>query len=93
MERRTSIEKISNKIEIYQNSVLVKTVSLSENILIPLQHCIIEIKDGKARIKESDCKKQICVKQGWSSTFPIVCVPNEILIRFPSDNEEIIITK
>lgn len=46
----------------------------------------IEIKEGKIRVKKSDCPNQICVKQGWieNANEVIVCVPNKTLIYLES---------
>ncbi|MCR4938588.1 MAG: NusG domain II-containing protein [Treponemataceae bacterium] len=38
-----------------------------------------EIKEGKVHIIDSPCKNKICVNQGWSS--PLICMPNNVLIR------------
>ncbi|MCF7912382.1 MAG: NusG domain II-containing protein [Candidatus Cloacimonetes bacterium] len=46
---------------------------------------ILEIKDGKYRLASSACKKQICVKQGWSSNQPIICVPQKLIISIRKD--------
>lgn len=44
---------------------------------------IIEIKDGKIRVKEAGCKDNTCVKMGWlSSSAPVVCLPNHLVIEF-----------
>jgi hypothetical protein len=47
------------------------------------QYDIIEVADGKVRVKEADCPEQDCVKMGWISRAPqqIVCLPYRIVIR------------
>ena len=86
------------KVEIYFHNRLVKKTSLSQNQEIKISEGIIaEIKDGKVRMKESTCKKQYCVKEGWSDSFPIICVPNEVSIIIKSkktkEKEKIIMTR
>lgn len=51
-------------------------------------HAILEIKDGRARLAESDCRNQICVRQGWISNGAIVCLPNRIIIRVGAGGSE-----
>jgi hypothetical protein len=41
---------------------------------------VVEIKDGKVRMKESQCDNHICIKQGWMARGTIVCLPNNIVI-------------
>ncbi|HQO08704.1 MAG TPA: NusG domain II-containing protein [Clostridiales bacterium] len=46
---------------------------------------IAEIKDGKVRIKDSDCRDKYCVKQGWldaGSSRRLICMPNRLIIEF-----------
>ena len=45
---------------------------------------ILEIKDGKIRVKEADCPDKTCVRMGWlnSSAMPIVCLPHDLVIAF-----------
>ncbi|WP_434578650.1 NusG domain II-containing protein [Thermoanaerobacterium thermosaccharolyticum] len=44
---------------------------------------VVEIKNGKVRMKESDCPDQICVKTGWieKEGQQIVCLPNRVVVR------------
>jgi len=41
---------------------------------------LIEIKDGRVRIREAHCPNRLCVKQGWVSRGVIVCLPNRIVV-------------
>ena len=41
---------------------------------------VIEIRDGKVRVREAHCPRQICVKEGWISRGAIICLPNRIVI-------------
>jgi hypothetical protein len=52
-----------------------------------MEHVVVEVKDKKIRIKESDCPQQLCVKMGWVSTpgVPIVCIPNKIMVVIETD--------
>ncbi len=47
---------------------------------------LLEIKDGKIRVSEAGCPDNTCVKMGWlSSSAPIVCLPNHLVIKYVSD--------
>ena len=41
---------------------------------------LIEIKDERVRVRESDCPKKICVNQGWIAKGAIICLPNKTVI-------------
>ncbi len=49
----------------------------------------IEIKQQKVRVKDSPCRKKLCVKQGWTERGVIVCLPNKVVITIGNDNDEI----
>ncbi len=91
----TLLNKRNEKIvEIHQNNKLIKRCKLDKDDIIEIDELIIiEIKNGKVRMKSSSCKNQVCVKQGWSSYFPIICVPNKISIVIKSKKEEMLITR
>ena len=73
----------NTNITISYNNQIHSTASLSDEIFIQIEpHAVIEIKDNKARIISSTCKNQVCVRQGWSTRTPIICVPNKIIIEF-----------
>lgn len=57
------------------------------------EHCTMQIAGGKVRMVRSDCHNQICVKQGWSSSAPIICVPNKVMIRVESNKPKMLITR
>ncbi|MEG6567519.1 NusG domain II-containing protein [Thermoanaerobacterium saccharolyticum] len=44
---------------------------------------VVEIKDGKVRMREANCLDQICVKTGWieKEGQQIVCLPNRVVVR------------
>lgn len=84
----------TEKVKIFRHNQLLGEYSLQKQRLIELgDEVVIEIKDGKVRIKSSDCEHQYCVKQGWSNSLPIICVPNEILIVIKSKDENMMITR
>jgi hypothetical protein len=46
----------------------------------PYGPTVIEIEKGKVRVKETHCRNQICVREGWISRGAIVCLPNRLVI-------------
>lgn len=43
----------------------------------------IEVKDGRWHVKEVDCYDYTCRNMGWADTdsiFPIICLPNDLVI-------------
>lgn len=49
---------------------------------------VIEVSDGKIRIKEADCGDQICVRQGWASKNgdTRVCLPHKLVIEIQTSD-------
>ncbi len=78
----------------YHNKFMV-SVPLNKDRIIDLDEgIVVEIKDGKVRMKESTCKNKYCVKQSWSNRFPIICIPNEVSIVIKSKKkDEMLITR
>ncbi len=48
--------------------------------------CLVEIKNQKVRIKESDCPRKICQSMGWISHSHqlIYCAPNNVYVQINS---------
>ncbi|MFZ5965938.1 MAG: NusG domain II-containing protein [Bacillota bacterium] len=57
----------------------------------PFGHNIVEIDGNQAKIVESDCRDQICVKTGWISkdNQTSICLPNRVSIRIESNQSDI----
>ena len=85
----------AKQVEINYHNKFVTSVPLDKDKTIDIDEgIVVEIKDGKVRIKESTCKNKYCVKQGWSNRFPIICIPNEVSVVIKSkQKEEMLITK
>lgn len=43
---------------------------------------VVEVADGRVRVREADCPNQDCVNQGWigSSDQQIVCLPHKLYV-------------
>lgn len=67
---------------------------LSENCTIPIQDDrgkvtnVLEIKDGKAKMKEADCPDGLCLHQKAISIVneTIVCLPNRVVVTVEGDD-------
>lgn len=62
----------------------VFTASLAVDRDVPIEgahgRAVVEIRDGKVRMKEAPCDNHICMKQGWITRGTIVCLPNSIVV-------------
>ncbi|MDP8221299.1 MAG: NusG domain II-containing protein [Candidatus Stygibacter frigidus] len=71
----------AKNIQVVINDKTFGRYQLTKDQLIKINEgTILEIKDGRFRLRESSCPHQICVKQGWSNGQPIICVPQRIVI-------------
>jgi len=53
----------------------------------PYGPTVVEIEGGKVRVKETHCRNQICVREGWVSRGVIVCLPNKLVIMVGGGNK------
>jgi hypothetical protein len=69
-------------IEVGGKAVYATSLDLDGEIPVEGTHgsAIVEIRDGKVRMKEAECDNHICMKQGWITQGTIVCLPNGIVI-------------
>ncbi|SHJ90025.1 hypothetical protein SAMN02745975_03183 [Geosporobacter subterraneus DSM 17957] len=74
-----------------------KTISLGgspKNQLItvetPAGINLIEVEGNRVRIKEADCRDQLCVKTGWLSRANqiSICLPNRVSIKLIGGKED-----
>ena len=81
--------------EVYSAGEKIAEISL-RNIDSPYEYPIekdghtniLLVEEGRISMKSADCPDKLCVKQGEisSGAYPIVCLPNKIVIRINSDN-------
>ncbi len=72
------------------NNELTYRLPLSENRTVNVDGVLIELKGSKVRVKEADCPKKICIKQGWIEKGSIICLPNRLVVSVErgSDTED-----
>lgn len=91
----SSITKETGSVaQVLVSNKVVKELPLSEDTIYVVEDVdgvIVEVKDNKVRIKESDCKDQICVHQGYISGTheKIVCLPNEVMVTIDGAGADI----
>ncbi len=85
-------------LEIRQDGDLIQQIDLSavrnKQIKITGQdghYNTVEIKAGKARVKDADCPNQICVKTGWLSRPGQIsfCAPNRLMISIKGQSDQV----
>lgn len=74
---------------VYQDGELIRRVPLTVDQTFSVTGDYtntVTVKDGKIAVTVSDCPTNDCVHQGWrSSGGAIICLPNRVEIRLPSD--------
>jgi hypothetical protein len=80
-------------VEISFDNKIVYKLPLQEDRLVavrgPLGESLIEIKDGRVRMKDSPCPDKICINQGWIERGAIVCLPNKVVITVSGGEEHL----
>lgn len=76
------------KVFIYKDNELwgIYELDRDREIIIDV-HNRVQIAHGKVRMSYADCPGQRCVKQGYTSSLPIICLPNRVTVEV-SDNEK-----
>lgn len=81
--------KTDSYVYVYKNNRLYGSYSLDKNKLIKIDaHNTVEIRNGKVRMKYADCPGQRCVKQGFTSSMPIICLPNKVMIEIHENGKQ-----
>jgi len=74
----------------------IENISLNKDKVFTLENgIVIEVKDGRIRVKDSDCPQKICVKHGWLryANDVIVCLPNKTILYLPKKSDLDYITR
>lgn len=70
---------------IYKDDVLHGIYNLNVDKYIQIDaHNSVQIKAGKVRMASADCPDKRCVRQGASSSLPIICLPNHVVVEIRS---------
>ncbi|NLZ45058.1 MAG: NusG domain II-containing protein [Clostridiales bacterium] len=85
-------------VEIYVNGELIDTVSLEKDRTFFINNEFgkneIRIKNQKISIISASCENKVCISQGevHTSTAPLVCVPNKLVIQVINDETDVDLT-
>jgi hypothetical protein len=77
----------ASKLKIRQGDKIIGTYDLNQTrelkIAGPIGESLISINQGKVRFKQSPCRNQYCVHQGWLSRAGqvAICLPNQISLQ------------
>ncbi len=77
----------ANSIEIWSEGERIYTFSLHENHTIVIEGDTgtntVRIQDGKVAVIDADCPDKHCIQRGYcAGGAQIVCLPNELIIKF-----------
>jgi hypothetical protein len=88
--RAYSIEPNDAKAVVYKNGIVIGEYSLHQDRIIDIdEHNSIAIKDGMIGMISSDCPDKRCVKQGYTKSMPIICLPNRVVIEIKVKQDKI----
>lgn len=82
----------ANSAEIWSEGTLVRTVSLNREQSFVVEGSrgtnTVTVKDGKISVTQASCPDHYCMKRGECSSGPdIICLPNQLIIKFTNQNE------
>ncbi|MBP7310390.1 MAG: NusG domain II-containing protein [Candidatus Cloacimonetes bacterium] len=82
------------RVFIYKDNQLWGDYALDKDREITIDaHNRIAIENGKVAITYSDCADKRCVKQGFSNSLPIICMPNRLMLEIgtPESHHKLIL--
>ena len=82
---------------IYEDGKLVHKIALSavtKAYTLELEGNIVFVEKGQISIIEADCPDKLCIKQGAidNGARPIVCLPNNVVIKLTDDENDVDLT-
>lgn len=80
--------------EVYRDGELIRIMSLEEDQRFTIEAAytnVIEVRDGKIGVAESDCPGADCVHSGFigKPNRSIVCLPNAVELRIVADEADV----
>lgn len=87
-QRRPGV-KSGLSIYVYKDNVLIGKYSNGQDRTVKIdEHNSLQIKSGKVRMIEADCRDKRCMKQGWTSSLPIICLPNHLVVEIKQNETD-----
>jgi hypothetical protein len=82
-------EASKRKVLIYYQENLLGIYDLSKDMEIRIdENSTAQISNNRIRMVKSDCPDKLCVKQGWSYSVPVICLPNKIVMEIYDVSEK-----
>jgi hypothetical protein len=82
-------EEANKSVYIYKDNLLFGEYPLTtDRVIVVDPHNTIQIKNHRVRMLKADCPDKRCVKQGYSSMLPIICLPNDLVVEIKSREGE-----
>ena len=92
----SNVSSPSKVVGIYKDGSLVEKIDLNSvtgereiTLSGDLGDNVILVSNGRIEMKSADCPDKICVEHGElkSSSSPIVCLPNKVVIKFEDNTD------
>ena len=92
----SNVSSPSRVVGIYKDGSLVEKIDLNSvtgereiTLSGDLGDNVILVSNGRIEMKSADCPDKICVEHGElkSSSSPIVCLPNKVVIKFEENTD------
>ena len=92
----SNVSSPSKVVGIYKDGSLVEKIDLNSvtgereiTLSGDLGDNVILVSNGRIEMKSADCPDKICVEHGElkSSSSPIVCLPNKVVIKFEENTD------
>ena len=81
----------SGFVKISVDNKTVYTLPLNKDRIVTVKGSLgenlIEIKNGKAHMKDAPCPKKLCIHQGWIDRGTIVCLPDKVVVTVGGDKQ------
>lgn len=75
-------------VAVIKDNILIAEYPLDKDNIYTLdEHNSLEVRDNKVRMLKSDCPDKRCVKQGFSNSLPIICLPNRLVLEIRSHKQ------
>lgn len=77
--------------KVFYGNKLYKTLDLTKDGIYRVDvGIVLQVKNEQIRVEKSTCPHKYCVKQGWSNSLPIICVPNKLAVYFEQEDKLLI---
>lgn len=85
----------SNIANVYYENNIIKTIDLNKDAFYNVEGyngiVLIEVKNKKIRVKKEKSPNNLCSKQGFVDSVPIICLPNKIIIKIETSDIDAVV--